>query len=148
MSGLVSMSKKVPDEILKTIQCSLSMKQHISNDPVLLACGHIACRRCVVSHKNQEFTCFLCNKKHVIEHPESLVTVRAAEIIIESYIKELFSMSENDLRNTVDLFEGKIGCLILWQGYSVVVGTTWIFKTSTSNARAASIVVSLNVKSK
>jgi hypothetical protein len=106
MSGLVPITKKVPDEILKTIQCSLSHKLHISNDPILLGCGHIACRQCVLHQKNHELTCCICNKKHTISNPDSLVTVRTAEILIESYTKELFRMVENDFASIVDLFEG------------------------------------------
>lgn len=85
----------IPEEILKIISCSLSSTRHIIEDPVLLSCGHNACRTCM---ENISFgkKCLYQNCNQLVDTNQELKSVKSIHNLVEAYLNELFKNIHND----------------------------------------------------
>jgi parvulin-like peptidyl-prolyl isomerase len=85
----------IPDDIIKIISCSLSSTRHIIEDPVLLSCGHNACRPCV---ENITFgqKCLYQNCNQSVDTSQELKSVKSIHNLVEAYLNELFKNIHND----------------------------------------------------
>ena len=80
---------------LETIQCYATKYQHILYEPILLECGHSACKKCAI-----EIGQFYCNYKNCnqlieINEASQLKSVKSIEHLIESNFNHLY---ENNVR--------------------------------------------------
>ena len=108
----------IPNAILNALECSLTKKQafrHFIVEPITLACGHSACKRCILK-TSQPTKCLQCgniNEIDVRRIGESFIV----KCILNSYIHDLFSISKAELRRLFENFKSKPNCKLIAKNF-------------------------------
>lgn len=97
--------------------CALSntKSEHIYEDPVVLSCGHLACRNCTL----QQSYCQICGTKNTLNSSNTGSIVTLNEFIknnlnhLFSFIDKKFKQTYDDLKIAKHLFEESIDTRVL-----------------------------------
>lgn len=75
--------------------------QYVSEEPLLLECGHTVCRKCLIGRKMDYVRCLVHGKKKIVQE--------AGEVrrFLDGNIPKLFDDLRRYHYNLVDLMEGK-----------------------------------------
>ena len=93
----------IPEKILKNCFCSLEDNTHFLNEPLLLPCGHNACKNCI--NTKDELKCNQCqtiNTKNV-----NLQRNTTSEDLIEMYAEDLLLKVEERFKTSFESFKSK-----------------------------------------
>ena len=93
--------------ILDTIQCYANKQKHILLDPILLDCGHTACKQCVLGIERFYCNYDNCNQLMEINDETCLKTVKSIERLIESNFNELYERIFQEYTQILNSFEGE-----------------------------------------
>jgi hypothetical protein len=89
------------DEILNIIYCNASEKKHILNEPILLQCGHSACKRCAIEKRIFRCNYESCNHLNVFQDGNKLKIVKSIDILIQSHYKELYENTVGEFNDII-----------------------------------------------
>ena len=92
--------------VLDTIQCYANKQSHILLDPILLDCGHTACKKCVLEMERFHCNYKNCNQLIELNDETSLKTVKSIERLIESNFKELYEKNYQEYSEILSSIEG------------------------------------------
>ena len=93
----------IPEKILKNCFCSLENNTHFLNEPLLLPCGHNACKNCI-NTKNE----LKCNKCQTINtNNGNLTRSTTSEDLIEMYVEDLLLKVEERFKISFESFKSK-----------------------------------------
>jgi hypothetical protein len=99
----------IAENVINALKCSLSPHGHLLDDPVLLQCGHNACRRCVLEIDSATFRCLTpsCAKINTLYDGHLLVSNRSVDTIVSTNLQELSEFVRGDFRRILNQFQGK-----------------------------------------
>ena len=52
------------DELYQQIKCCLSDDEHFIDEPILIACGHNGCKKCIENLNEIQTSCRFCKTIH------------------------------------------------------------------------------------
>ena len=91
----------IPDKILKNCYCSLEDNTHFLNEPLLLTCGHNACKKCIDTKHELK-----CNKCQTINtNNGNLPRNSSFEDLIETYVGDLLIKVEERFKISFESFK-------------------------------------------
>lgn len=88
----------ISEALLKKLMCCIYNDGHIAMEPVTLECGAIACKECIKNAKEEVIHCFYCNKIHEKKNFNNSTINKSSELMVQSYINELFLYIEENLK--------------------------------------------------
>lgn len=91
---------------LESIECANSHSfKHVVEKPIAIKCGHSICKSCI-THFKEEFSCFHCKKSFKLDtNLQEMDENVAAKYIIESSLKDLFSLLEERFKFILEDFK-------------------------------------------
>lgn len=97
-------------EIQQILNCCMSKEKHFLNEPIVLDCGHSACRQCIVNKRGCEFKCEFsgCDKTHKMKSLSHLTPNLTVPVLISSYRKEIIETLKGDYENQLILLQDLI----------------------------------------
>jgi hypothetical protein len=96
----------IPQDILQTLQCGLSIDDHIIMQPIALSCGHSACKKCIpVLDDLESNKCKLCGK---INKTDSNIMNESQPVkqLLKIYFDDLLAMVEIRFEESVCNLKG------------------------------------------
>jgi hypothetical protein len=80
----------IPEDVLNQIECCLKGDGHIVHEPVVLKCGHNACRKCCSDPDVSTVKCFNCQKPYDKNELLNAPNNKAIDSIIQIHLNDLF----------------------------------------------------------
>ena len=93
----------IPDRLLKNCFCSLEDNTHFLNEPLLLPCGHSACKNCI--NTKDELKCYKCQT--INSKNGNFPKITSFEDIIEMYAEDLLLKVEERFKTSFKSFKSK-----------------------------------------
>jgi hypothetical protein len=69
----------IAEEVLNVMRCCLLNDGHIAIEPILLSCGAIGCKQCILRSNNEEIDCYSCKGKHRTENFKNTPVIKQVE---------------------------------------------------------------------
>jgi hypothetical protein len=98
----------IPEEVLNEIKCCLLNDGHIAIEPILVSCGAIGCKQCILRSDIEEIDCYSCRGKHRTQELKNTPVIKKVENLVKSYFSDLFEYVKENLDKTASSLEGKI----------------------------------------
>ena len=115
----------ISEEVLNQIKCCLFNDGHIAVEPILVSCGAIGCKQCVLDSNIEEIDCFSCKVKHETDDLKKSPVMRPIENIVKSNVSDLLEYVKINLNQTAKLLEGKIEIFYLLREFIVFINRKW-----------------------
>jgi hypothetical protein len=97
----------IAEEVLNVMKCCLLNDGHIAIIPILLSCGAIGCKQCILRSNNEEIDCYSCKGKHRTENFKNTPVIKQVENLVKYYVSGLFEFVKVNLDKTTSSLEGK-----------------------------------------
>ena len=97
----------IAEEVLNVMECCLLNDGHIAIIPILLSCGAIGCKQCILRSNNEEIDCYSCKGKHRTENFKNTPVIKQVENLVKYYVSGLFEFVKVNLDKTTSSLEGK-----------------------------------------
>jgi hypothetical protein len=98
----------IPEEVLNGMKCCFYNDGHIAIEPILVGCGAIGCKQCLLRSNIEEIDCYSCKGKHKTQDLKNTPVIKPNEHLIKSYVSDLFEYVKVNLDKTASSLEGKI----------------------------------------
>jgi hypothetical protein len=106
----------ITNEVFQTLVCSVDdEEEHIIEDPILLPCGHNACRKCIDNKNGKPIECFFddCNKVYRFDETFQMSNNKTIEALIKNYLKDLYNIMHDRVKETFDNFDSNFNLVNL-----------------------------------
>jgi hypothetical protein len=78
------------DELYQQIKCCVSDDEHFIDEPILIACGHNACRKCIENLNEIQTSCRFCKTIHNKEDMMKMQIVNpSASLLLITNLKNI-----------------------------------------------------------
>ena len=98
----------IPEEVLNGMKCCFLNDGHIAIEPILVSCGAIGCKQCLLYSNIEEIDCYSCKGKHKLQDLKNIPVFKSFEHLVKSYVSDLFEYVKGILDKTASSLEGKI----------------------------------------
>jgi hypothetical protein len=98
----------IAEKVLNGMKCCLFNDGHIAIEPILVSCGAIGCKQCLLRSNIEEIDCFSCKGKHRTQDLKNIPVIKQVEDLIKSHVSDLFDYVKENLEKTTSSLEGKI----------------------------------------
>jgi hypothetical protein len=98
----------IAEEVMNVMKCCLLNDGHIAIEPILLSCGAIGCKQCLLRSNNEEIDCFSCKGKHRTQDLNNTPVIKHVEDLVKSHVSDLFEYVKKNLDKTASSLEGEI----------------------------------------
>jgi len=98
----------IPEEVLNATKCCLLNDGHIAIEPILVSCGAIGCKQCILRSNIEEIDCYNCRGKHRTQDLKNTPVIKQVENLVKSYFSDLFEYVKENLDKTASSLESKI----------------------------------------
>ena len=96
----------IPEEVLNVMKCCFLNDGHIAIEPILVGCGAIGCKQCVLRSNIEEIDCNSCKEKHRTNDLKNIPVIKPYENLVKSYVSDLFEYVKVNLDKTASSLEG------------------------------------------
>ncbi len=97
----------IPEEVLNGMKCCFFNDGHIAIEPILVNCGSIGCKQCLLRSDIEEIDCYSCKGKHKTEDLINTPVIKPNQNLIKFYVSDLFEYVKENLDKTASSLEGK-----------------------------------------
>ncbi len=111
----------IEEKVLNVMKCCLFNDGHIAIEPILVSCGAIGCKKCLLESNIEEIDCYSCKGKHKTQDLKNTPVIKSVEDLVKSHISDLFEYVKKHLCKTTSLLEGKIERNILINNKQIIV---------------------------
>lgn len=94
----------ISKDLLKVIECAVSLDCHIIKEAVPLSCGHSICRQCLEFLRQKKIICKFCKVENILNSNDYAQSV-GFDYLIETHLNEIFDMVLERINNSYESFE-------------------------------------------
>jgi hypothetical protein len=98
----------IAEEVLNLMKCCFLNDGHIAIEPILVSCGAIGCKQCILRSNIEEIDCYSCKEKHRTQDLINKPVIKQNENLVKSHVSDLFEYVKENLDKTASSLEGKI----------------------------------------
>jgi hypothetical protein len=92
-----------PEEVLNGMKCCFYSDGHIAIEPILVSCGAIGCKQCLLRSNIEEIDCYSCKGKHKTQDLKNIPVIKTVENLVKSHVSHLFEYVKENLDKTASL---------------------------------------------